>query len=76
MATYYVQPINDTQGWSGAWEVAKKHGQGTTRVSDHRKKNAAIRNARRTANKGDSIGVKYGGGGARHGRFQKWIKPK
>lgn len=73
MAQYYVQPIDDKQGRDGAWEVAKKHGQGTTRIADHRKKQAAIRNAKRTANSGDSIAVKRMKPKHKKGQIQRWI---
>lgn len=75
MAQYYVQPIDDKQGRSGAWEVAKKHGPGTTRIADHRRKNAAIKNAKRTANKGDKIAIKRGQG-PKKGTIQRWVTVK
>lgn len=73
MARYFVQPIDDKQGRDGAWEVAKKHGRGTQRIADHRKKRAAIRNAKRTANKGDKIAVKQMKPRRKKGQIQRWI---
>jgi hypothetical protein len=68
MAHYFVQPVKDREGRVNAWEVAKKHGQGTTRISDHRKKRPAIKNARRVASMGDKIGIKN-----RKGSYSRWI---
>lgn len=68
MATYFVQPVPDKKSKKAAWEVAKKHGRGTQRISDHRRKNAAIKAAERTANNGDSVAVKK-----RNGQIQYWM---
>jgi hypothetical protein len=68
MATYYVQPIKDKQNRLNAWEVAKNHGQGTMRISDHNRKKNAVNNASRVANKGDKVGVK-----GVEGSFLRWF---
>lgn len=68
MVQYYVQPIKDKRGNRQAWEVAKKHGSGTMRISDHKKKQRAIKSARRERNKGDPIAIK-----GYNGSIQRWI---
>lgn len=67
MATYYVQLVADRDNRKNAWEVAKKHGRGTRRISDHRKKKRAVNAAHREANKGDKIGIKNV-----NGQFLRW----
>lgn len=68
MATYYVQPVKDKQNRVGGWEVAKKHGRGTTPESDHKFKSRATDAAKKMANKGDNIAIKD-----RNGSFLRWV---
>jgi len=68
MAMYFVQPVEDLRGNKQAWEVAKKHGRGTRRISDHRKKAPAIKSARRERSEGDSVAIK-----SRNGVIQRWL---
>lgn len=67
MAQYHVTPVNDADPAShSAWVVQKSSRK--TPLSDHRKKSAAIRRAKREANKGDKIRI-----AKRNGQTQRWM---